>query len=656
MVRLQANRGWISMISSGLAGLLVGLNLSVLVLFSLVPTAQATSSLTCNGSYGCFTSTACTLSHGDFVACPDRCDTEGRSGRGYCYSRPERVTLAVRIGSLTLVDDLAQYIENLYRVAIGIAAILSAAMLMIGGLQWLTSGGSDQAGKARERIMNSVIGLLLTIFAYIILNTINPALVHMQMPRLPMVRQELFVRCELFKMRAACGQPFGIIEMENADPSAGETERYEVTSDLNHPDLLTECVGGSCAEAGLDDGSYTCQRQSGSTTPAPAVPAGGTVNAGVGTGGSPAEGAVTTGNGTGGASVGAGYQCLPCTVADQICQGLGPSNSCCGGYCGATANTADAANARVQAGTVVEQTREVVGATLSGTCGNGMDGTRCGSSDECRGGKCVNAALYWQGLSTLANTAGESAANVWHIVTDPTGILDRFIGGVRQAGRAVTNSTALADAWTGGICSSGAVGAPCNTDIDCGSGMVCLDDYGVHVCSRPIVGGYCSENRHCGSNQCIAELGACMGSAGTGFGCDDDATCVQRYGEGYECRDGIAEGPICTSGEDGSLCIDNSQCDSHHCYTSAIMDAGEDVGLCVSGEDGSGCDAADDCNSGVCYNSDGYGQVCVGPSTESGSPCIPGQSERQCAGDLICNETSRTCVRRASNSAGSGTH
>ncbi|OIO52494.1 MAG: hypothetical protein AUJ19_01240 [Parcubacteria group bacterium CG1_02_58_44] len=86
------------------------------------------------------------------------------------------------------------------------------------------------------------------------------------------------------------------------------------------------------------------------------------------------------------------------------------------------------------------------------------------------------------------------------------------------------------------------------------------------------------------------------------------------------------------------------------------MDAGEDVGLCVSGEDGSGCDAADDCNSGVCYNSDGYGQVCVGPSTESGSPCIPGQSERQCAGDLICNETSRTCVRRASNSAGSGTH
>ncbi|OGM01383.1 hypothetical protein A2480_02345 [Candidatus Uhrbacteria bacterium RIFOXYC2_FULL_47_19] len=648
MFQTQVKHGFKFRISAGLAGLLVGLNLSALVLFALIPTAQATSSLTCNGNYGCFTSTACVRAHGDFVACPAKCDTDGRSGRGFCYSRPRPVPLAVRIGSLTLVNDLAQYIDNIYRVAIGFAAILSAAMIMVGGLQWLTSGGSGQVDKARTRIMNSVIGLLLTIFAYIILNTINPALVHMQMPRLPMVRQELFVRCELFKMQAACGQPFGIIERENAQEDASETERYEVTTDLNHPDLLTECVGGSCAEAGLDDGSYTCQRSSGATA-APAVPVGGTAEGSIGTG----ETATTTTTASGAATVGAGYQCRQCAIAGQTCEGIGPSNTCCGGYCGASTNTADAANARVQAGTVVEQTRDIVGATLSGTCGNGMNGTRCGDSDECRGGKCVDAALYWQGLSTLANTAGESAANIWHIVTDPTGILDRFIGGVRQAGRAVTNSTALADAWTGGICSNGAVGAPCNTDSDCGSGMVCLDDYGVHVCSRPIVGGYCTEDRHCGGNRC---RDVCVGQDQT-IDCSNNATCVQRYGDGYECRDGLVEDfSICTSKEDGSLCIDNSQCDSRHCYTGAIMDVGEAVGICISGEDGSGCDDNSDCNSGVCYDSDGFGQVCVGPSSESGSPCIPDQNAGQCTSGLVCNQNSSTCINPGSNSAGAAAH
>jgi len=191
---------------------------------------------------------------------------------------------------------------------------------------------------------------------------------------------------------------------------------------------------------------------------------------------------------------------------------------------------------------------------------------------------------------------------------------------VRHIGNATQTAASLADAWSGGICSNGAAGAPCNTDGDCGSGLICLVYYGTHVCAQQAMA--CRSDSECGGGECHLV--------------EDDRR-------------------ICVNGENGGTCLANSSCASHHCYLGALLEVrgGDDYGICVSGDDGSGCDAADDCNSGVCYNSDGWGQVCIGPSSESGSPCIPGQDRRQCANGLECNSNSQTCIQPASNSAGS---
>lgn len=75
---------------------------------------------------------------------------------------------------------IGQYVSALYQYGVGLAAVLAVVMIMIGGFLWLTSGGSpNRAGKAKEFITSALLGLLLALFSYTILYTINPRLVTM---------------------------------------------------------------------------------------------------------------------------------------------------------------------------------------------------------------------------------------------------------------------------------------------------------------------------------------------------------------------------------------------------------------------------------------------------------------------------------------------
>ena len=77
-------------------------------------------------------------------------------------------------------DAIRGYISNFYKFAIGLTGILATIMFAVGGLIWLTSGGSaTQVGKAKQLILGSVIGLVLALGSYVILNSINPNIVNL---------------------------------------------------------------------------------------------------------------------------------------------------------------------------------------------------------------------------------------------------------------------------------------------------------------------------------------------------------------------------------------------------------------------------------------------------------------------------------------------
>lgn len=90
------------------------------------------------------------------------------------------------------VDDLAEYLETIYNFVIGIAGLVAATIMIVGGFQYLTAGGdANRVSAAKSRIANALIGLVLALSAYLLLNTINPALVNFKTPDVPAVIPEL---------------------------------------------------------------------------------------------------------------------------------------------------------------------------------------------------------------------------------------------------------------------------------------------------------------------------------------------------------------------------------------------------------------------------------------------------------------------------------
>ena len=81
----------------------------------------------------------------------------------------------------TTTGNIANYVRAIYKYAIGIVGILAAVVLMIGGVMWIVAGGSStMIGEAKAWIGASLTGLLLALMSYLILATVNPALVDLK--------------------------------------------------------------------------------------------------------------------------------------------------------------------------------------------------------------------------------------------------------------------------------------------------------------------------------------------------------------------------------------------------------------------------------------------------------------------------------------------
>ncbi|MDD5031905.1 MAG: pilin [Patescibacteria group bacterium] len=78
----------------------------------------------------------------------------------------------------TCVPWIGEYIAGIYNYAIGIVGILAAVVLMVGGVIWLTAGGSpDKVNEAKAWIGAALSGLVLALTSYMILYQVNPDLV-----------------------------------------------------------------------------------------------------------------------------------------------------------------------------------------------------------------------------------------------------------------------------------------------------------------------------------------------------------------------------------------------------------------------------------------------------------------------------------------------
>lgn len=75
------------------------------------------------------------------------------------------------------IPFLGEYIAAVYQYAVAFVSIIAVIIIIISGIQWSSSAGDSTIIQgAKKRIEQAIIGLVLIIFTYVILFTINPNL------------------------------------------------------------------------------------------------------------------------------------------------------------------------------------------------------------------------------------------------------------------------------------------------------------------------------------------------------------------------------------------------------------------------------------------------------------------------------------------------
>ena len=82
-------------------------------------------------------------------------------------------------GSYTKAPELGACVSQIYVWALGAAGILALLMMVFGGYKVMTAAGNAKASTdGKSYIWSSIIGLVILLGAYVLLNTINPDLVN----------------------------------------------------------------------------------------------------------------------------------------------------------------------------------------------------------------------------------------------------------------------------------------------------------------------------------------------------------------------------------------------------------------------------------------------------------------------------------------------
>lgn len=99
-------------------------------------------------------------------------------------------------GSPTVMTErstvyIGRYISAFYDYGIAIVGIVAVIVLMIGGIIWLTSGGSPgKIGQAKDLITGSIAGMALLLCSWMLLNTINPDLVNFKIQEIENIAEK----------------------------------------------------------------------------------------------------------------------------------------------------------------------------------------------------------------------------------------------------------------------------------------------------------------------------------------------------------------------------------------------------------------------------------------------------------------------------------
>ncbi|MEK7606731.1 MAG: pilin [Patescibacteria group bacterium] len=209
----------------------------------------------------------------DPVICPPGVETENCA-----------VKLAVSFGGKAITGGLGGYIAAVYSFLLSIVGILAGIMITVAGFEWLlAAGSSEKITHAKKRIQNAIIGMILALGSYLILQTVNPALTTLSLPPVKLSRRSLatpicckatnntyrqsFEDCDAVKKEQKVESVFCTAKITTNPARCADVMKncggayQEIYQDQDGKHKVVDCVGEHCTSG------FLCQILDPSTKP-----------------------------------------------------------------------------------------------------------------------------------------------------------------------------------------------------------------------------------------------------------------------------------------------------------------------------------------------------------------------------------------------------
>ena len=100
---------------------------------------------------------------------------------------PNQYDLIAPFGTLPSCVDLTSYLSGMLVTVIGIAGVLAVVMIIFCAIRMMGTASVAGKSEAKECITNALLGVLIAIGSWLILNTINPLLLKKTPPITPVI-------------------------------------------------------------------------------------------------------------------------------------------------------------------------------------------------------------------------------------------------------------------------------------------------------------------------------------------------------------------------------------------------------------------------------------------------------------------------------------
>ena len=104
--------------------------------------------------------------------------TSNTSAKDINYTPLASIPSTNGTGDIGSSPDIGTYFNQMYQLGVGVATALAVLMVIWGGVEYITTDAIGGKEEGKQKVQNAILGLLLALGSYLILQTINPALLN----------------------------------------------------------------------------------------------------------------------------------------------------------------------------------------------------------------------------------------------------------------------------------------------------------------------------------------------------------------------------------------------------------------------------------------------------------------------------------------------